>query len=692
MLRRMARAVARTMLALGLAARAAAAASGPPDLVLVTVDTLRWDAVGFAGRAPSPTPALDRLAAGGRVFTDAHAHNVVTLPSHVNLLTGLYPYQHGVRDNSGFRVPDGVPTLATALAAAGYATGAFVGAYPLDSQFGLDRGFEVYDDRYPKGSQPEDLVMPERRGGEVVAAALAWWRGAGARPRFLWVHLYDPHAPYEAPAPFAARFPGDPYLGEVAAADGYLAPLLEAVTAPGRRAVLVAVTSDHGEALGDHGEQTHGLFAYEATLKVPLVVWGAGVAAGRDGREARHVDLFPTLLEAAGVAAPPSPAGERPGRSLLGPAPASGGGSYFEALSAALNRGWAPLRGRIEAGRKAIALPLPELYDLARDPLERDDLALRERRELAARLARLPEESRWPPERRPVGDEEARALATLGYLSGAAGDRRDFGAEDDPKRLLALDDQIHRVGELYRDRDLGAAVREARAIVAARPGMPLGHALLAQALLESGERGEALRAMEAARSANAASEGLLLQLGLTLAESGRAAEAVALLAPLSIRSEARFSNALGVALCEAGRLDEAEAALRRALELDPEHARAWENLSLVALRRGDLAAARAGAERALALNPALPLAWNDLGVARFGLGEREAALDAWARAVELEPRLWDAQWNLGVQAAALGRTEVARRALAAFVAGAPKERYARDIERARGQLSRLAVR
>jgi arylsulfatase A-like enzyme/Flp pilus assembly protein TadD len=691
MLRGMLRAGALTLLALASAARAAAAAHGSPDVVLVTIDTLRWDAVGFAGRTPSPTPALDRLAAAGRIFTDAHAHNVVTLPSHVNLLTGLYPYQHGVRDNSGFRVPVEAPTLATALAAAGYATGAFVGAYPLDSEFGLDRGFEVYDDRYPKGSQPEDLVMPERRGDEVVAAALAWWRAAGARPRFLWVHLYDPHAPYEPPEPFASRFRGDSYLGEVAAADVYVAPLLEALSAPGRRPVIVAVTADHGEALGDHGERTHGLFAYESTLKVPLVIWGAGIVAGRDGRAARHVDLFPTLLEAAGAAVPPSPLGERPGRSLLAPAPERGAETYFEALSAALNRGWAPLRGLIADGRKAISLPIPELYELAGDPLERVNLAQRERRAWSAGLARLPSESRWPPARRPAEGEEARALAALGYLSGTDRGRRSFGAEDDPKRLLGLDEQIYRVTELYRDRDLEAAVRSARAIVAARPGMPLGHSLLAQALLESGERAEALRAMEAARTSGAATDGLLLQLGLTLAEAGRADEAVGLLRPLALRGEARFSNALGVALSEAGRLEAAEVELLHALELDPEHAKAWENLALVALRRGDLALARARAERALALNPALPLAWNDLGVARFGLGEKSAALDAWARAVELEPRLWDAQWNLGVQGAALGRTAAARDALAAFVAGAPKERYGRDIEQARALLRGLAV-
>ncbi|HEX3525785.1 MAG TPA: sulfatase-like hydrolase/transferase, partial [Thermoanaerobaculia bacterium] len=219
-----------------------------PDILLITIDTLRADAPGFAGDPQDPTPVLDRLAARGRVFTNAHAHNVVTLPSHTNILTGLYPYQHGVRDNSGFRLPASIPTLATALRAAGYATGAFVGSYSLDHQFGLGRGFQVYDDHYTLGADTQEFVLPERRGTEVVAAALAWWRQPASAPRFLWVHLFDPHAPYDPPEPFATRFKDNPYLGEVAAADAALAPLLGPLLAGKEKPCFVVVTADHGEA------------------------------------------------------------------------------------------------------------------------------------------------------------------------------------------------------------------------------------------------------------------------------------------------------------------------------------------------------------------------------------------------------------------------------------------------------------
>jgi arylsulfatase A-like enzyme/Flp pilus assembly protein TadD len=704
-------ALARGGAAPGRRADATPAGRSPLDVLLVTIDTLRADAPGFGGRRPSPTPLLDRLAAGGRVFTAAHAHNVVTLPSHTNILTGLYPFQHGVRDNEGFHLPAGVPTLATVLHAAGYATGAFVGAYPLDSLFGLNRGFDVYDDHYPKGSNLDQFRFAERKGDRVVAPALAWWQRQRGRRRFMWVHLFDPHAPYEPAEPWASRFPGNPYLGEVAAADGYLAPLLEPFLAGAEPPALIVVTGDHGESLGEHGEETHGLFAYEATLHVPLLLWGPGVRPGRDGRPARHVDIFPTVLEAAGLtggAAPAAPPGlARPGRSLLAAGGAVAGAaperaaesSYFEALSATFNRGWAPLRGVLRQGHKLIALPLPELYDLPRDPDEDHNLVAADRQLARSLLARLPRESAWPPgahaagtagtaRREPTSAEDAN-LRSLGYAGGSAPNKLGYGPDDDPKRLIALDRQIHAVIDLYqRGRPAEAAVLAGR-LVAARPAMPIGHSLLAEALLQSGKKLEALAAMREAQRRGAASDNLLCQLGLTLAELGRPEEGVEVLRPLVGRGGPRFLDALAQALSDAGRQEEAASALRQALAAEPDDAAAYEEQGMVELRRGHWAAARASCERALRLNDRLPRAWNDLGVALFQLGEPAAALDAWQRAVDLDAGMLDALWNLGTKAAALGRPEQARRALARFLEVAPEDGHQADREKARGLLRNL---
>ncbi|MEO8503173.1 MAG: sulfatase-like hydrolase/transferase [Acidobacteriota bacterium] len=666
-----------------LDARPAGAAA--PDLVLITIDTLRADATGFGGNRRGTTPNLDRLAAAGRVFTDAHAHSVVTLPSHTNILTGLYPYQHGVRDNSGFKLPPTVETVATMLTRAGYATAAFVGAYPLDSQFGLARGFSVYDDHYPKGSRPDEFVMPERRGDEVVRLARAWWDKARGKPRFLWIHLYDPHAPYSPPEPFATRFKDAPYLGDVASADAYLGPFLDSFLAGHEPPALVVVTADHGEALGEHGEETHGLFAYESTLKVPLLLWGAGVIPGRDPRAARHVDIYPTLLAAAGIVSPA--AQPRPGLSLLAPAIVEP--SYFEALSTALNRGWAPLRGILRAGQKLIALPLPELYDLPRDPAETSNLVDRERRSAAELRALLPPESTWPPPRDRVPSEQSSALASLGYVAGSAGKTMNWGPNDDPKRLVALDHKIMQLIGLYTTGDLDRAVALGREVVAERPQMPLGHSLLAQALLQAHKESDALVVMEKARTSGVASEPLLRQLGLTLAETGRAREALEVLAPFGQSDDIEGVNAWALALSEAGRQTDAEAALARSLALDADNAPAIELQGLVALRRQRFAEARERSEAALRLNPALPRAWNNLGVALYQLGDVDGALAAWQKAVDHDPRLIDALWNLGLKSLERERYDQARKALEGFVAVAPENRYRDDLARARDILKRF---
>jgi arylsulfatase A-like enzyme/tetratricopeptide (TPR) repeat protein len=653
------------------------------DVVLVTIDTLRADALGFAGNKRAQTPVLDRLASQGRVFTNAHAHNVVTLPSHTNILTGLYPFQHGVRDNTGFKLAARIPTLATVLKGAGYATGAFVAAFPLDSQFGLNHGFDVYDDHYPKGANETEFVLPERRGDEVVRLALAWWKARAGKPRFLWVHLYDPHAAYEPPEPFASRFKDDPYLGEVAAADSFLAPLLGPFLDGKEKPALVVVTADHGEALGDHGEQSHGLFAYEATLKVPLVVWGRGITPGRDARSARHVDVFPTVLQAAGVTSAPGP--RRPGRSLLGPPDA--GDSYFESLSATLNRGWAPLRGLLRGGTKFIALPLPEVYDLPKDPGEKNNRFDVERQTARNVFAALPRESAWPPRREDLAPDDAARLASLGYISGAAASRERYGPEDDPKRLIGLDQKVHDVIDLYMRGKLSDSIRLAREVVRERPAMSLGYAILAQALLQANQTSEALDVMLKARAQGAVSDSLLRQLGLTLSEVGRSKEAVDILRPLAEKlGDPQSLNAYALALSEAGRQKEAFAVLQKVLENDPDNPKSLEQLGLVELRLNHWPQARDRSRQALALNSKLPLAWNNLGVALFQLGSKGEALDAWQKAVDLQPDLWDALWNLGTEAAGMGRTDQARKALERFAAGAPPARYGPDIEKAKAFL------
>ncbi|HVS03759.1 MAG TPA: sulfatase-like hydrolase/transferase [Thermoanaerobaculia bacterium] len=667
---------------------AAAAARAPDlsgaDVLLVTIDTLRADALGFAGRQGIATPALDRFAAAGRVFDDAHAHTVTTLPSHANILTGRYPYEHGVRENAGFVLGDQLPTLATLLRDAGYATAAVVGAFPLDSRFGLDRGFDLYDDDYPRGSGSRALHFAERPGHEVVSRGRRWWDQQQGH-RFLWVHLYDPHAPYEPPPELARRHPGAPYYGEVEAVDRYLGPLLDPFLQGRERPALVIVTSDHGEALGDHGELTHGLFAYAPTLAVPLLLWHPEIEAGRDGRPAGHVDILPTVLSALGLAAPDG----LPGRSLLAPAE-PGRRLYFEALATFFNRGWAPLRGLLADGHKLVSLPLPELYDLTADPGEEDNLVDDQRRRYHALLAELPATPEWPPGQRRVSDEEAAQLRSLGYLAASPSTKTRFGPQDDPKNLIEEDRLVHQTVDAYARGELDRALELARELVRRRPDMPLAYEQVVMVLRDRGQNREAIELMERAMALGAADHSLLRQLGLTLAEAGRAQEAIGILSPLAGNvADLEARNALAIAYTDAGRHREAVETLQTVLAADPNDSKALETLGIVHLRMQRPAEAQRYLERALAVDPDLPLSWNTLGVARAMQGDAEEAMAAWERALALDPQLLDALYNLGLTAARVGDTQRARSALVRSLAIAPAASHGEDVAKARRLLEGL---
>jgi arylsulfatase A-like enzyme/Flp pilus assembly protein TadD len=671
---------------------AAAGRSAPRpdrDVVLITIDTLRYDAVGFDGNARATTPNLDRFAAEGRVFTQAHAHNVITLPSHANILTGMLPYEHGVRENAGFRLSPKIPTAATRLKAKGYATGAFVGAYILDSRFGLAHDFEVYDELYRHLDEQFEFDIQQARAEDVVKAAVEWYRGRQGRPRFLWVHVYDPHAPYDPPQAYKERFADDFYLGEVAYTDASLAPLL-ALIRQAQPPPLLIVTGDHGEARGDHGELTHGVFCYEPTLRIPLFVWSPGlVAPGRDDVRARHIDILPSILDALGESTPK----ELTGQSLLATrrqeAPE---GTYFEALSAAFNRGWAPLRGIASRGDKYIDLPIPELYNVRVDPGETKNLvsggpdALRR---LRKRLLELPAATL---ERGTVDADEAAKLRNLGYLAGSGEKKISYGPADDPKTLVAVDQKLHEIMELRELGKCGEAVPIARRVVAENPKMKVGYMHLAMVLRCMGDLNEVLRALEAAAAAGAGGESVDRQRAMILSETGRPKDALAVLMAYRESDQPETLNALGISLTDAGRPAEALPVFARVLEIDPDNAVAYQNTGISLLKLDRPEEARQNLEEAIRRGKRHARAWNALGVAWMRLGDPKKAIEAWQRCLEMNPEQYDALYNIGRVAGQLGEWKVARVALERFVQTAPPKRYARDIAEVRGALADMSRR
>ncbi len=721
-----------------LAIAAASACTHPPpqvdlrpiagqNVLLVTIDTLRADALGCYG-GPAATPALDRLAREGVRFDFAHAHAVVTLPSHASILTGRYPFEHGLRDNSGYRLPAGFRTAATVLNQGGYATAAFVAGFPLHSRFGLNQGFDVYDDRFGDTRAPADFDMPERPATAVVPLARAWIAeqsggmggmgrtgGTGGTvehpapstqdtapstqhaapstrsPWFVWLHLYDPHTPYRPPPPFDATYASRPYYGEVAAVDAALAPLLDDLRAS-TRPTLVIVTADHGEALGDHGEQSHGLFAYESTLRVPLIV--AQVAPSRLQGEvsnvsARHVDILPTILDAVGQ--PPLP--ELPGRSLLPAAERAARTprpSYFEAMSGMLNRGWAPLSGIVLDREKFIDLPIPERYDLATDPAEATNLAGRtpaQDRTLAASLGAF--KAPVPGQRIAESPDAAARLRSLGYLSGSTPAKARYTTEDDPKRLVELDRTIHDAVVAFGAGRPADAVRLYQGVIERRPDMAIAYRHLAFVEARRGNVAAAIDVLQQAIAKGITDVRLIAQLGETLVDAGRLEQGIQLLEPLARQPNVDLEalNALGIAYASARRHDDARRVFERVLTVDPGSPVPLENLGMLALERGDLATARTRFEEAIAVDPRSSRAYAGVGLVALRQGSRAAAIEAWTRAVQLEPRNFDALYNLAVTLARDDRA-AARPYLEQFLKTAPPAGYAKDREEVARLLNR----
>lgn len=628
------------------------------DVLIVTIDTWRHDAAGFSGSGKVSTPALDRLAAAGRVFDFAHAHAVVTLPSHASILTGRFPHEHGVHANAGYRLDGSIPTVATLLQGAGWATAAFVSAFPLDRRFGLAHGFDRYDDEYD-GFAAQSFTPPERPGSETVKRALAWWDAHRGQPRLMWVHLFTPHYPYDPGPPWSVDYAAAPYYGDVARADAELAPLIERVLDGPDRDTVVVVTADHGEGLGEHGEQTHGMFAYETTLKVPLVLYAAAaVEPSRDARSARHVDILPTILELVGVDAPVG----LPGRSLVGTWE-SDPPSYFEALSPWVNRGWAPLYGSIEASHKAIHLPLPELYDLTADPQEEHNLAVTKNLELRRFLLGVPDPTKTSDDREPLDPELIERLSSLGYASGSPAQLAEYGPELDPKNLIVYDELLARALRNYRNGNVRGGIAVMRRIMDEQPRMGLVYSHLAFFYSDIGEVEKAIEVLEQAIANGVSNESIRRKLALALLRVDRVDDARRTLSVDEDSTDPATQSALGRVAARSGRFPEAMARLRRALELDPSFPTALMDGGILLMEMGRFDEARPLLERALEQDAYLAEAWNALGVIESSENHVQAAISAWRRAIEADPRMIDALYNLGLM---LGRNGDTRGALDAL--------------------------
>lgn len=527
-----------------------------PTLLLVTVDTLRADRVGAYGREDAGTPALDRLASEGTLFENAQATSPLTLPSHSSIMTGRSLPAHGVYNNGTFQLPGEIPTLAERLASAGWGTAAFVSAGVLEARYGLDRGFRVYDDEIPTPKGQSGVVMHfnERSAQETSRRAMAWL-AAQTGPAMLWVHLWEPHAPYRPPGELAERYAGDRYQGEVAAADAGIARMLREIESMGRSdKLLVAVMSDHGESLGEHGEPTHGLYLYQAVMRVPLIVHGPawGVEAQRISEAASLADVAPTLLELVGVEKLPDVDGRSLAQALRGEGPMpERAGVFAESHLPRLEFGWSGLRALVtDEQRKLVDAPRPELFDLSADPGEMQDLsgqnpdALKSMRDdLRDLVADGAERFEGLSSEGKISEEELAKLRSLGYAASGRASSGDAPGQD-------LVD-----ASLVDPKDRAAFVRSFDEGVAASV---------------QGRGEEAVEIFAELTETEPENPGLLFQYGQALIVAENYDEALAVFRSLT-RVDPDFGNGwyrLGQLLDEKKDFEGAEAAYRRAIQVD----------------------------------------------------------------------------------------------------------------------------
>jgi len=675
------------------------------NVLLVTIDTLRVDRVGAFGSTLGLTPNIDRLAGEGFRATRAYTSAPLTLPAHASILTATQPPVHGLRTNGLFRLGPSAPTLATVLKNAGYRTGAFVGSFVLDARFGLNRGFDEYDDRYGERQAGDSTEGAERRAEDVVKPALAWILGPNRpsqrpnssalpnpsslspEPWFAWAHFYDPHEPYRAPEPYASRFA--PYDAEVAYTDAMLGRLVDTLRQAGQiDRTLVAIAADHGESLGEHGERTHGVFAYDVTIRVPWLVWAGHRISGTSDALVRLVDLSPTLLDLVGL----QPPAEFDGTSILPRVHDHSRElpSYFEAMDANLTRNWAPLSGIVSGAHKLVDLPTPELYDLRGDPSESKNLfsSQPERaRTLDAVLKSVVgafASRETAAEKTTLSAEARQRLQALGYVAASAGPgKRIYTDADDPKRLIGPANELNDALAAFRRGDHQQGLAAARALVDRYPSFSTPSGVVAQMQHDSGDLGAAIATLETLVKRGAADQSVLVVLAGYLMEAGRLPQSAALLEAV-VADHADYAeafNVLGVAFSRMGQHARAQAAFRRVIELDPTSATAYENLGVDALAQGDLPGALDQLTHALALDPRLARAHNAVASTYQRMGRRDEAVAHWKTALEIDPGLFDALYNIGTVLHDSGRTDEARPYLERFVRDAPPSRYGADIQR-----------
>ncbi|MCD6193506.1 MAG: sulfatase-like hydrolase/transferase [Candidatus Aminicenantes bacterium] len=643
------------------------------NVLLITIDTLRADHLGVYGGPSNLTPEIDRWAAGGVIFNRAFAHATTTLPAHASILLGATPLYHGVHENGTFYVQENYISLAEHLQSAGWSTAAFVGAYPLDARFGLDQGFEIYDDQY--GSQDFDHHdYVERPAEAVIDRALAWVKSA-SQPWFLWIHCYDPHAPYEPPPPYNQLYQASPYKGEVAYVSTQVGRLHDWLTKQNLEdKTIVILTGDHGEGLGDHGERTHGYFAYNSTLWVPLIISSPGSKHHRVENYVSHQDIFPTVCDLLDLKVPRQVQGQSLRPALQGKK-IKERTIYFESLYPYYSRGWAPLRGLIINHHKYIDSPIPELYDLEADFREEKNLITSSSwTHWKEKLDEFQKKNRYPQAEKAYSQELTpeiyRRLKSLGYVSsGRRPQALPISPATDIKTMLFYENQVEDAWRLAQAGQVEKALKLLKQVRDKKPELDIAYTRLASLYKQQGLTQKALEILETGRERLPSNYEIFSAYVSLLLELGHFGEVIQAIKSSSLRPlqfDPEMWNYLGVAYGHLGEFEEAIKAYDLALKLDPDYPVAAANRGLAAAllyrrsrQRDWFNEAERSFRLALEADENLVSAYNGLAFLYQLNGDYSRAIDEWEKAVQIDPHFGLALYNLGLAYLHQGRKDKA---------------------------------
>ncbi|MCH9650251.1 MAG: sulfatase-like hydrolase/transferase [Deltaproteobacteria bacterium] len=644
-----------------------AGSAQPWNVLVVTLDTTRADFLGCYGKESARTPNLDRLAAEGALFTQAFSAAPVTLPSHSTLFTGTYPLLHGVRDNGLFKLPLERTTLAEVLSARGYATAAVIGAFPLTREFGLDQGFDLYDDHITvaaedyRGQMRADgkgFFFDERPAERVNDAILPWLRTHGDGPFFAWIHYWDAHHPHIPPAPYDELYSHDLYQGEIASVDQNLGVILRELERQGiADRTLIVVSGDHGEGRGEHNEDTHSLLAYDSTLRVPFIFRAPGLPPGlRISERVGTVDAMPTILELLGFESPQ----EVQGRSLV--ALLRGEESsrenrrtyYAEAMSPRFSQGWGELRALYQGSYKYIYGPRPELFDLSTDPGELRDLVGQEleiRRNLELDLAAFLRDNAGEESAdavHEIGEETRQRLAALGYISGGGGSVAEvqevLSQEGTSPQDRIVDNNLTGRWRHYASQGNFLQAREtALKLIARAPENSFYQGMLAKALFGLGQLDEAVAVIGEAVEVSARDPAVFLNIASELYARGEQERGLELVRKLNDQTETAYGQYLLAEMVgDQGDTTGRRASLQRALELDPKHTRARLSLAVQLAQDGERSGSEDQFRQLLVDHPLFARGHFNFGVFLLHGERTREALERLDRAVQLAPSYWQA--------------------------------------------------